>query len=106
MSKLQKLSKSDLSEKLCDLLDVDVDFTRMTKEDLVSLIEKFNELIPAFNEKILHQPLKDVLDIMVGGKPLRDLTLSDIIQKVKDHGPLGLGILPEIRREIKRKLRG
>ena len=106
MSKVEKLSKNELSEKLCDLFDIEVDFTKMTKEDLISLHERLNELREGIDEKLLSQPLKDILNTKIGGKPLRELTLGDIIRRVRDYGPLGLGILPEIRREIRRKLRG
>lgn len=106
MSKLEKLSKNELSEKLCDLLDIEVEFSKMTKEDLISLYKRVNELMEGIDEKLLSKPLEEILDTKIGGKPLRELTLGDIIRKVRDHGPLGLGILPEMRREIRRALRG
>lgn len=106
MSKVEKLSKNELSEKLCDLFDIEVDFTKMTKEDLISLHERLNELREGIDEKLLSQPLKDILNTRIGGKALRELTLGDIVRRVRDYGPLGLGILPEIRRELRRKLRG
>ena len=106
MTKLEKLSKNELSEKLCDLFDIEVDFAKMTKEDLISLHRRFNELMEGIDDKLLSKPLKDILDIKIGGKPLKELALGDIIRRVRDHGPLGLGILPEIRREIRRVIRG
>lgn len=104
--KVEKLSKTELSDKICDLLDVEVDFTKMTKEDLISLHQRVNELMEDIDEKLLNKPLEEILDTTIGGKPLRELTLGDIMRRVRDHGPLGLGILPEVRREVRRILRG
>ena len=106
MSKIEKLSKTELSEKLCDLLDVEVDFAKMSKEDIISLHKRLSELMEGIDEKLLSKPLKDILDAKIGGKPLRELTLGELIGHVRDHGPLGLGIMPEIRREIRKIIRG
>lgn len=104
--KMEKLSKTELSDGLCDLLDVEVDFTKMTKEDLVRLHKRVGELLQGIDEKLLGRPLEEILDIRVGGKPLRELSLGEIMRRIRDRGPLGLGIWPEIRRELRRLLRG
>ena len=113
--KAEKLSKTSLSDRLCDILDVEVDFTKMTKEDLVLLhkrVNELNKLTEGIDEKLLSKemlfskPLEEILDTKIGGKPLRELSLGDIVHRMRAHGPLGLGIIPEIRAEVRRRLRG
>lgn len=106
--KAEKLSKTSLSDHLCDILDVEVDFTKMTKEDLVLLhkrVNELNKLTEDIDEKLFSKPLEEILDTKIGGKPLRELSLGDIVYRMRAHGPLGLGILPELRAEVKRRLR-
>lgn len=109
MSKVEKLSKTELSDGLCDLLDIEVDFTKMTKGDLVRLhkrVSELNELMEDIDEKFLGRPLEEILDIRIAGKPLREHSLGEIMRRVRDRGPLGLGIWPEIRQELRRLFRG
>lgn len=102
---MSKLSKEELSEEIMDVLGLSLDsLNRMTKSDLMQLHKKLSEL--KTSGKIVDKPLSEILDEKIGGKPLRDMTLGELAEEIKDQGPLGLGILPEIRRTLREELRG
>lgn len=104
MAQLNNLTKDQLAEEIMDVLALDLEsLTRMTKEDLVKLCQAVETL--KSGEGLLDKPLKDILDQKIGGKPVRDLTLGEIVSTVRDEGPLGLGILPEIRRVIRNEIK-
>lgn len=95
-------SKDVLAEEIMDVLGLSLDsLNRMTKSDLTQLHKKLST-----GGDILGRPLSEILDEKIGGKPLRDMTLGELAEQMKDQGPLGLGILPEIRRTIRDELRG
>jgi len=64
LSELAKLTKDDLSIKLCDLLGIQVDFTKMTKEDLVKLYEELSKLLKPFSE----MSLREIFSEAMGGE--------------------------------------
>ncbi len=98
----EKLTKEKLAEEIMDVLGLSLDsLNRMTKSDLTQLYKRLSA-----GGDILDRPLSEILDEKIGGKPLRDMTLGEIAEQVKDQGPLGLGILPEIRRAVREELRG
>lgn len=105
MADLSKLSKEQLAEEIMDVLGLSLDsLNRMTKSDLMQVHKKLLEL--KTSGEIVDKPLSEILDEKIGGKPVRDMTLGEIAEQMKDQGPLGLGILPDIRRAIREELRG
>jgi len=100
----EKLTKEQLAEEIMDILGLSLDsLNRMTKSDLTQLHKKLSSA----GGDILGRPLSEILDEKIGGKPLRDMTLGELAEQMKvKEGPLGLGILPEIRRAFREELRG
>lgn len=90
-------TKEEISDKLNELLKIDVDFSKMTREDLETLLKVVSEpatlvqlglrgLRNKATKELLNRPLKEFFD---------SAFLEEIIQKNRG-GPLGLGILPAI----------
>lgn len=88
-----------------DLLEVSSleSLTRMTKADLAVLRQKLEELHTT--RELTEKPLKELLDEQIAGKPLKEMTLEELAEKVRNQGPLGLGILPEVRRAVRDEIR-
>lgn len=106
---LSKLSKEELSEEIMDFLGLAEleSLTRMTRADLIKLYEAVQGLKNAsIGVALFDKPLGEILDQKIGGKPVRELTLGEIVATIRREGPLGLGILPEVKREIRRLIRG
>lgn len=102
----EKLSKEDLAEKIMESLEVDLDsLVRMTREDLVRLYDAVAKLEANVSSELLNKPISTILNEEINGKPLRELTLGELVRKVRDEGPLGLGILPEIRGAVRREVK-
>jgi len=102
-------TKEELAEEIMDLLGLSLEsLARMTKEDLQQLYNVFKTL-KSGGELPTDKPLGDILDEEINGKPIRDYTVGELARRVREEGPFGLGIVPEIRRvwrtEIKPELR-
>jgi len=92
-------TKEELSEEINKVLGTTLDLTKLTKDDLTVLHEallKFKEA-HEFPLPLLSRPLGEILDQKFMNRPLRDLSLADILGLPKERkGLLGLGILPKI----------
>lgn len=102
-------TKEELSSTLNLLLepDVDIDFSKLSKEDLERLIKVLSEpsrLIQLGIKHLRNKARKEVLD-----RPLRDFFEVPLLEgiKSKGNGPLGLGLFPIIidkSQRLKQKL--
>jgi hypothetical protein len=90
------VSKEDLCDQLKKLLTLDVDFSRMNKADLEKLwsfLTDPSKVVTMTANYVREKARKEILDVR----------LRDIIEKPlqnDDSGPLGLGILPSLRKKI------
>lgn len=95
-------TKEELSEKINELLETEIDFTKLTKEDLSTLLETVRNIKEAteFPLPIFKKPLREVLENKeLLSRPLGDMTLGDILGNlVKGRGErqslFGFGIIP------------
>jgi len=86
MSELTKMSKEEISDRLNQLLGTDsIDFTKLTKNDLVELHEVLSRLL----KPIFEMSLREILDDIFGNRSVR--------QRV---------IFPRARRRLRQLLRG
>ncbi len=92
-------TKEELSAKLNELLTTDIKFEKLSKEELIALWEAIGKIKEAseFPLPLIDRPLGEILDKKFMNRPLRELTLSDILGLPKERkGLLGLGLLPRI----------
>lgn len=78
---VSSLTKDELSIKLCDLLNVQVDFSKMSKEDLVKLYDALSKLF----------------------RPLSEMSLGELFGEFlgdRDK-PAGSRMLPRVRKRIR-----
>ena len=99
-------TKEELSEKINEILGLEdtIDFSKMTKEDLESLLKVVEE--PAnlirmgwknAREKVKKEVLEEIL-----GRPILEEILSKTGEEGEgDKGPLGFGVLPKLRGILK-----
>jgi len=91
--------KEELSEEINKILGTTIDLTKLTKDDLTTLLEalvKFKEA-SEFPLPLLDRPLGSILDERLGSRPLRELSLADILGLPKERkGLFGFGILGRI----------
>jgi len=81
MSELSKLSKEELSDKLNQLLGTsNIDFTKMTKEDLVQLHEVLSKLLKPLSE----MSVREILDGIFGDKPLRERIFPRARKRIRE----------------------
>lgn len=92
-------TKEEISDEINKILGTVIDLTKLTKDDLVALHEalvKFKEATQ-FPLPLLDKPIGEILDRKIMNRPLRELTLADVLGLPKERkGLLGLGILPRI----------
>jgi len=92
-------TKEELSVEINNILGTSIDLTKLTKDDLVMLHEalvKFKEATE-FPLPLLDKPIGEILDRKIMNRPLRELTLADVLGIPKERkGLFGLGILPRI----------
>jgi len=92
-------TKEEISEEINKILGTTIDLTKLTKDDLVTLHEalaKFKE-VAEFPLPLLDKPIGEILDRKIMNRPLRELSLADVLGLPKERkGLLGLGILPRI----------
>lgn len=90
------VTKEELSDRLNELLKIEVDFSKMTKADLKALINVFSD-----PSAIIELGIKQIRD--KAKKEILEKRLGDILDlPKKGGGPLGLGILPTILNRDKR----
>ena len=111
---MPELSKEELAEEIMDILELSLDsLSRMNKGDLKQLYQRLQTL-KVEPKGLLDKPLEEILNQEIGGKRVKDMSLGELAKTVREEGPLGLGIVPEIRRvwrneirpEIRRLVRG
>lgn len=99
-------SKLEISEEINKILGTAIDLTKLTKEELTELHEaliKFKEATE-FPLPLLDRPLGEILDQKFMNRPLRELTLRDVLGLPKERkGILGLGILSRILGKVEEK---
>jgi len=102
-------TKEDLSAEINNILGTTIDLTKLTKDDLTTLHEallKFKEATE-FPLPFIDRPIGEILDKKFMNRPLRDLSLADILGLSKERkGLLGLGILPRILARAEEKKNG
>lgn len=88
------VTKEEISDKLNELLklDMDIDFSRMKKEDLEVLMKVLGE--PAALIQLGLKGLRTKAREELLNRPLKEFLNSDV--KKRRGGPLGFGILPRI----------
>lgn len=102
-------TKDELAENIMDLLELDSlpSLVRMNKTDLVKMHQRLQ--FYKRDGELTGKPLEEVLNEEIEGKKLKDMTLKELAEKVRDSGPLGFGLLPEVRqvarREVKKMLK-
>jgi hypothetical protein len=92
-------TKEELSAKLNELLETDIKFEKLSKEELTQLHEALVKAKEAseFPLPLLDRPLGEILDKKLFNKSLRETTLAEILGLPKERkGLLGLGVLPKI----------
>ena len=93
------MTKEELSDRLNEVLDLEdeVDFTRMTKEDLERLVTALDpaRLIQTGIKQLRSKARRDLLE-----RPLKDLLDKPFLERIveREEGFFGLGILPRILR--------
>jgi len=63
MSEIKSLTKEELSIKLCDIIGVQVDFSKMTRDDLTKLHDYLSKLFRPLSE----MSLRELFDEVTGG---------------------------------------
>ena len=83
-SEISGLSKEEISIKLNDMLSTEgIDFSKMTKEDLIKLYDTIGNVL----------------------KPLGSMTLREFLDSIFSDKPLGQRILPRIRQRVRELIR-
>lgn len=88
-------TKEDLSDQLNQLLGVNVEWSKMSRENLETLVKLFGDPMGIVQLGIRMMKEKTREDIM--GRKLGDVLSSSTILNLRERsrgGPLGLGILP------------
>jgi len=101
-------TKEELSDRLNEILGLEdeVDFSKMTKEDLESLLKVIGEPSNLIRigwknarDKVKREILEEIL-----GRPFLDEILKGIPAKEgeqEDKGPLGFGVIPRAKARIR-----
>lgn len=98
-------TKLELSAEINKLLGIQLaSLSRMTLEDLKSL----KEVLSKAPEKgqilgpLFHRPIKEILGEKLKDldKQVGDLTLAEVVGFESEGGPLGLGLLPSLRKLV------
>jgi len=88
--------KEELSVEINNILGTEIDLTKLTKDELTELHEalvKFKEA-HEFPLPLLDRPIGEILDQKFMNRPLRDLTLADVLGLPKERkGLFGFGVL-------------
>jgi len=90
-------TKENLSDQLNGILGVNVEWSKMSREDLETLMKLFGDPVGIVQLGVKMMKEKTREDIM--GRKLGDILSSSTILNLRDRsrgGPLGLGILPGI----------
>jgi len=93
---MQEKTKEELNEEVNKLLGTSIDLTKLTKDDLTALHEalvKFKEA-SEFPLPLIDRPIGEILDKKFMNRPLRELTLRDVLGLPKERkGLFGFGLL-------------
>ncbi len=98
------MTKEELSDRLNAFLGLEdcVDFAKMTKEDLERLIKVVGEpsnLIKIGWKNLRNKAKKEILEELMERPFLDEVLQGD--EEGKNKGPLGLGILPSVRKRMR-----
>lgn len=99
-------TKADLSSKINEVLGTDINFERLSKEDLEALlkvVEEPSNLIRIGWKNLRDKAKKEILEELIG-RPILDDILKGIPAKEgerEDRGPLGFGVIPRARARIR-----
>ena len=81
LSELGKLSKEEISDRLNQLLGTNsINFTRMTKDDLVELHEVLSKLLKPVSE----MSVREIVDELFGNKPLRERVFPRARKRIRE----------------------
>jgi len=88
-------TKEKLSDEINKILGTTIDLTKLAKDDLVELHEALTKLKETIPIPLLDRPLGEIIDNRIGNRPLKELSLADILGLPKERkGIFGFGILP------------
>ena len=94
------MNKEELSEELNDLLGlVDLDFSKMTKEDLEALLRFFGDpynLIKIGVKNLRGKVKREILEEVLGRPLIEEVLGRSLEEKEEDRGPLGFGVIPSV----------
>lgn len=98
-------TKEELSAEINKMLGTNIDFTKLSKEELSSLYEALQKLKEAqWPLPILDKPLGEILDRKILGKPLREVTLAELLGLPRERkGLLGFGIISRLMARAEEK---
>lgn len=96
-------TKEELSDRVNEILETDIDFEKLLKEDLEKLVEALSD--PSKLMRIGWKNLRSETKKKILGE-LADRPLLDEIMKAgkegEDKGPLGFGIIPKLLARARR----
>lgn len=101
------VTKEEISDRLNELLKIEIDFSKMTKEDLEALLKVVSEpatLIQLGLRGLRNKATKELLN-----RPLKEFLDSGFLEELTAKGrggPLGFGILPAIFGERRKSEKG
>jgi len=74
-------TKEEISDEVNEILGTSIDFTKLNKEELITLLEAIIRLKQAseFPLPLLERPLGEILDTEIFNKPLRETSLAEIL---------------------------
>jgi len=102
------LTKEDIKDQINEILSLDLDWSRMSKEDLEKLLSFVRDpynLIKIGVKNVRGKVKKEVMEEIMG-RPLLEELLRETTpegEAPEDKGPLGLGILPRLRGIVRGK---
>ena len=96
-------TKEEISGKINEILGTEIKFENLTKEDLEALLKVVGEpsnLIRMGWKKLRDDTKKKVAEELLG-RPILDDVFGGLKKgEGEDKGPLGLGVIPSIRRSL------
>jgi hypothetical protein len=98
-------TKEDIKDQINEVLSLDLDWSRMSKEDLEKLLNFVRDpynLIKTGVKNVKGKVKKELMEEILG-RPLLEELLSQTStdESSEDKGPFGLGIIPRIRGFVK-----
>lgn len=91
-------TKEDIKFQINEILSLDLDWSKMSKEDLEKLLNFVRDpynLIKIGVKNVRGKVKKELMEEILGRPLVEELLTST--EASEDRGPLGLGVLPRIR---------